>query len=255
MKALRNLEKNSTDEPYQSRQIVSKVGFNVLLQQIRATDSDAYVREGYFSKEIRWGSMVFICPLQTKRMTKKFNEGMYLYKRVFEDATLWLKKHEEFLLPKEYQPIVYGKEKKYICGTDLDHAYWRIAYKKKIISKDTYERGLPMPKSLRLSALSCLGKERTYDIYEDGADTKKHINLKRKNKRLQAVYELIRFTCYNMMHQCKNMLGDDFVAYKVDCIYYAESTKNIKLVEDFFEKRGMLTKQLYMKGRVREERF
>ena len=46
------------------------------------------------------------------------------------------------------------------------------------------------------------------------------------------------------MAQVKKILGDDFIAYKTDCIYYKDTIANQKKVNKFFEEKDLLMKQL-----------
>jgi hypothetical protein len=61
---------------------------------------------------------------------------------------------------------------------------------------------------------------------------------------LQRVYKLIRFTCFKHMMKVKKMLGDDFIAYKTDCIYYVDTKENRELVNQYFDKNSLTYKQL-----------
>ena len=46
------------------------------------------------------------------------------------------------------------------------------------------------------------------------------------------------------MKDVSELLGDDFYAWKTDCIYYRESLSNIKAVQDYFDKYNLTYKQL-----------
>jgi hypothetical protein len=53
------------------------------------------------------------------------------------------------------------------------------------------------------------------------------------------------------MQQCANLLGEDFIAYRTDAIYYRDSTENRKLVRDFFKNNKLKYKQVYKKSKAR----
>jgi hypothetical protein len=46
------------------------------------------------------------------------------------------------------------------------------------------------------------------------------------------------------MMKVKKMLGDDFIAYKTDCIYYVDTKENRELVNQYFDKNSLTYKQL-----------
>jgi hypothetical protein len=48
-----------------------------------------------------------------------------------------------------------------------------------------------------------------------------------------------------MMYELSVLLGKDFFCWKTDCIYYRNTPKNIKTVQDYFDEREILWKQLY----------
>jgi hypothetical protein len=72
-------------------------------------------------------------------------------------------------LPVNLKNKSYNQKNKTI-GVDLNHAYWRVAYLKNYITESTYNRGLESDKfkQIRLSALSSLGRSKTYDVYKNG---------------------------------------------------------------------------------------
>jgi hypothetical protein len=131
-----------------------------------------------------------------------------------------------------------------MTGTDLNHAYWRIAFNLGIITKNTYMRGLDDElKVVRLAALSTLGKGKDYNIIKDGVITKEVIKIG-ANEQMDSLYKAIRYTCYKYMYQVKKLLGKDFLCYKTDAIYYCDTKPNRLIVEEFFIKKDLLMKQL-----------
>jgi hypothetical protein len=139
----------------------------------------------------------------------------------------------------------YDDEVGTITGTDLDHAYWRIAYVKGYISKNTYEHGIKDEKSktIRLATLGVLGTEQKFDKYVNGEYVETIVKRK-DNKAIKMVYKDIRLTCFYMMYELSVQLGEDFESWNTDCIYYRDSVENRKIVHEFFEMHNMLYKQL-----------
>lgn len=131
-----------------------------------------------------------------------------------------------------------------LTATDLDHAFWRIAYVKGYITKSTYEKGLPSSgKAIRLASLSVLGRGKKFDRYVNG-EFFESVVTKDSDATLQKVYVDIRYSCYYMMYELSQLLKDDFESWKTDCIYYRDTPENRKIVHNYFEEREMLFKQL-----------
>jgi hypothetical protein len=138
----------------------------------------------------------------------------------------------------------YNDEIGTLTATDLDHAFWRIAYVKGYITKKTYTKGLPSSgKAIRLASLSVLGRGKKYDRYVNGEFVEKVV-AKKSDETLQKVYVDIRYSCYYMMYELSQLLKDDFESWKTDCIYYRDTPENRTIVHNYFEEREMLFKQL-----------
>ena len=138
----------------------------------------------------------------------------------------------------------YDDEVGSITATDLDHAFWRIAYVKGYITKKTYTKGLPTSgKAIRLASLSVLGRGKKFDRYVDGKFIE-NVVTKKSDATLQKVYVDIRYSCYYMMYELSQILKDDFESWKTDCIYYRDTPENRTIVHNYFEEREMMFKQL-----------
>ena len=219
-----------------------------LLNRIKSLGDSALVKKGTFSTEIVWGKKSFIFPSVNKKDYSTFRKGLFLFGKVRSEAKQFLKNNPNFKLPREERAILFTPTEPpddiKVCATDLNHAYWRIALNKGIISNATYTRGLPKTfKSVRLASLSTLGAGRTYTQVNDGKLTNERITVG-VDEDLKRVYKLIRFTCFRHMAKLKKMLGADFLAYKTDCIYYVDSPKNRKMVGDYLIKNKLTFKQL-----------
>lgn len=180
---------------------------------------------------------------------KNFPSDMiYMFKVVRDDVKRYLKESPIVTLPPMVEVLKYNynydHDKGKVTGTDLNHAFWRIAFIKGYISEKTYERGLiEKAKALRLATLSTLGTERVYDIYENGVLVEQKVKRKRDDVLLD-VYRDIRFSCYYMMHELSAILGEDFDCYKTDCIYYRDTPENRVKVHKYFDSKQMYYKQL-----------
>jgi len=223
-----------------------------IMKSIVTNQSDAYLRYGNFSHEIIDGKTCYIFPPDKlgERKLSKMRQGIYLFNMVRKEAKEWLKNHPKFKLPNKNPVNEYASDpnqfiEKKITGTDLNSAYWTIAFNKRIISKNTYEKGLNNDfKQLRLATLSTLGSGKKYYVIRDGELTNYEVCIG-ADEKMANVYKLIRYTCYMYMNQLKKLLGEDFVAYRTDCIYYVDTKENRQIVYNYFKAKKLKYKQLY----------
>ena len=219
-----------------------------LMKKIETLKGNGYIKKGTFTNEIVWGKNSYVFSVLDKKKQEAFKKGMFLFGMVRKDAKAYLKK-SKVKLPKKYSQIEYngsfnpdlfGK----VTGTDLNHAYWRIAHNLGIITDMTYMKGLDDKfKSVRLAALSTLGADKKYRIIRNGLITNDY-KIIEGDKDLQQIYKVIRYTCYKYMNEVKRLLGKDFLCYKTDAIYYMDTKENRKKVKDFFKQKNLLMKQL-----------
>lgn len=223
-----------------------------LLNKLKGRKATAYIRMGSFSDEIIWGERKFVFP--TKK--KKIASGIWIFRSVMNDVREYVAENK--IRAKKRLPVNYWNEhlKKFkgkITATDVDHAYWKIAFLEGIIKEKTYKKGLLMKeKSLRLAALANLASTKEYYIIKDGVITDKTIVLKH-DPILQKVYNNIRFICYDHMMRMAKLLGSDFICYKTDCIYYKDSPGNRKIVQDYLDNNQLQWKQLIEPDHPEEE--
>ena len=219
-----------------------------LMKKIETLKGNGYIKKGTFTNEIVWGKNSYVFSVLDKKKQQAFKQGMFLFGMVRKDAKAYLKKNK-VKLPKKYSQIEYngsfnpdlfGK----VTGTDLNHAYWRIAHNLGIISDQTYMKGLDDKfKSVRLAALSTLGADKKYRIIRNGLITNDY-KIIEGDLSLQQIYKQIRYSCYKYMNEVKRILGKDFLCYKTDAIYYMDTKENRKKVRDFFKQKNLLMKQL-----------
>lgn len=171
---------------------------------------------------------------------------LYLFRSVKLSAEKWLKENK-VKLPEERKQAHWNydfDDSKVIAGTDLNHAYWRIAYLLGVISEKIYMAGLDEDcKQLRLATISILGRRKVFDIYEKGIK-KDSIILQEENREMREIFTMIRRLCYSYMAELANNLDKDFLCWKTDCIYYVSTDKNIKFVQDYFTSKNLTYKQL-----------
>jgi len=170
-----------------------------------------------------------------------FMQGLFLFRLVKIDVLKYLS--ENGITPLDKLPTNFKNENfdesKSIVGIDLDNAYWSIAYRKGYISENTYLKGIEKKeyKVARLSALSTLGKERTYRVYEAGKW--KSVEKKQQVDNLVDVYNDIRYTTFALMSEIANELQDDFHSWKTDCIFCTNNELIINKVKSIILSYGL----------------
>lgn len=222
-----------------------KVKVDRVLDNLVKNEVDFYLRKGTECNELIYENEHRVYTSGNKNFPSRL---VFLFNLVQQDCKKFLANNPDYELPPKVNVSEfnydYDHEKGVLTGTDLDHAFWRIAYVKGYISKKTYEYGLDeSAKALRLATLSVLGREKSYDKYVGGV-FKESVILKHKDEKLQKIYKDIRYSCYYMMYELSVKLGEDFDSWKTDCIYYRDTPANRAIVQGYFEEREMLFKQL-----------
>lgn len=223
-----------------------------IFDKLKRQKGTAYYRQGSFSDEIIWQNRRFVFPSPKKSVS----DSMWVFRSVQSDVRHFLNYNrikEQEKLPVNYWNPNFQTYKGKITATDLDHAYWRIAFLIGAITEKTYQKGLLIKdKSIRLAALANLSSSKDYQVVIDGIVTKKTISLK-YDPYLHKVYNNIRFTCYSHMMTMVEMLGDEFICYKTDCIYYKDKKENRELVQLYLDSVSMEWKQLIEPIRPKKE--
>jgi len=184
----------------------------------------------------------------------KFVKGLYIFAMVKRDIKKYIEEHG-YITPYEELPVNCKNEKfdetkvDSVIGIDIDNAYWSVAHLKGYISENTYKKGLENKefKPIRLSALSTLGKGKTYKVYKGGQY--KYDELFKADKELENFYLDIRYSTYGVLYEIANELGDDFYSWKTDAIFFVETPENKELVRKRLLDFGLESKiELLNKG-------
>lgn len=228
-----------------------KIKYRKILKNKKAHDFLAEIKDNKLDFSVREGSecyeIIIDDTLYIFASTESFPQNkLYLFRTVGLQAKKWLIKNTP-IIPKENRQQHYNydfNENLTLAGTDLNHAYWRIAYLKGIITEKTYISGLDDDcKQLRLASISVLGRHKIFDYYENGKKIRKEV-LQNEIPELKNIFKMIRNTCWHYMSEVSELLGDDFFSWKTDCIYYANSPENIKKVQNYFDEKKLTYKQL-----------
>ena len=171
-------------------------------------------------------------------------QGLFLFRLVKNDIQNYLLENEVIALdklPTNFTNINFDSNKK-IIGVDINNAYWSIAYRKGYISEKTYLKGIEKKeyKVARLSALSTLGKERSYRIYESGKW--KSVEIKKQDNDLIEIYNDIRYTTFALMYEISLILKNEFHSWKTDCIFCTDNELIINKVTQIIESYGLTCK-------------
>lgn len=224
---------------------VLHTGHEQFIDRLKRRGTSYYVRQGTECVEVVVDEINFFFKKE-KRFPLHF---LYLFGLVRKEAGEWTSQKTQIDLPVEYPSVKYnydfkqGKSK--IVGYDVNHAYWRLAKNLGIIRPSTFEKALkPEAKAIRLAALSTMGRSKVYEFYKGGEifDGKKHIT--QEDKLLMDAYKLIRLSCFKIMFDASEILGDDFDCWKTDCIYFRDSEENRKTMSEFFQDNGLTYKVL-----------
>lgn len=218
----------------------------IMLKYLADNQVNGFYRKGNFANELIFDKRSY--RFQGEKITKQGQKGLFLFGMVKRDALAFCERRKKIKIPKRYPVNDTNYQYEYInsklAATDLNAAYWRIAYLKGAISENTYDHGMKGDhKVTRLAALSSIGASKEYYIIKNGKITDNIVKVE-ANPQLADVYKMIRYECYKMMQACKMMLGKEFYAYRTDCIYYHDTKANRKKVEDFFNELGMECKHL-----------
>jgi hypothetical protein len=217
---------------------------DMLLKILKTNNTPYLIKKTSESSEIIFSNTKFIFVHSNKFPSSK----LFLFKAVNRDVTKWLENKGQIILPPKHDVAKFNTsyDDSYgeITATDINHAYWRIAYVRGIISEKTYLAGLDnTAKALRLATISVLGRKKSYAMYENGKKSES-VTLDEGDEKKRMIYKYIRYFCYQMMYELSIKLGDDFDCWKTDCIYYRNTPENIDLVHSYFDEKEMEYKQL-----------
>lgn len=230
------------------------------LNRMGKLKSRGFYRENMFGHEIIWNKYRYtfddkkIEDSKEQLQYQRNKKNMFIFACVKRDAEKYASSHE--VKPINWLPSIehndhFTKKRAKICGTDVDGAYWRIAWQLGIISEKTYRHGIRISdKALCLAALANMGSDKVYRIIDNGQLTSKTVIVRGK-KVLKDVYNIIRYTCFTFMQELARMLKNDFIVYKTDCIYYIKTQRNIQMVTTFLDDHELDHKMITSLNKMR----
>lgn len=115
-----------------------------------------------------------------------------------------------------------------IYNIDLCNAYARVLYNHNFITKKTYEYLLKIPKLDRLASVGMLASQKKIFNFDENGEVVNYEKIKAKDKNgnlTQGVFIFCIKIVGDLMKKISNILGDDFLFFWVDGIYFKESDK------------------------------
>lgn len=119
-----------------------------------------------------------------------------------------------------------------VCCLDIKSAYWKTALLMGVISKEIYDKGLSIDKITRLASLGSLAKKK--EVYTFDGEEYKMVDTIRSYET-ENIWFALCARVSEIMQKMINDLGDDFLFYWVDGIYFKRTDENIKKVTEFLD--------------------
>lgn len=216
---------------------------SILINQLKKMKKSFYVRESRHITQVICDGVETSYVNFSDKPLFPINQ-LFIFRLVNDDAKRWAKMNPEYpsnpKFPTNAYNFQYDIDNGVLTGTDITSAYWYIAHKVGLISNKTFIRLLhPKYKTTKLAALAVLGRQMVYDEYVEGAKSKDKAVLKDKNQALVDIYRHVRYECYRHMIEISRLLGNDFMCYKTDCIYYRDTQENRKKVYEYLDNEGL----------------
>lgn len=212
-----------------------------LIDKLISKKKEFLLRETKYLTTVIVDGMEYIYPNKNE---DGFNPRMlWLFSVVQSEAKKFLERNPEWSMPTKLPVNVtnYDYDDSYgrLTGTDINSAYWNIAHQMGVISDTTYTNAEDSKyKRVRLAALAILGRNISYNKFKDGKKQTKPFIYENQEKRLKQLYQAIRYKCYQMMNELAQILGNEFEAYRTDCIYYRDTPENRRLVHEYLKEHG-----------------
>ncbi len=122
-----------------------------------------------------------------------------------------------------------------VACIDINNAYWQTALLLGLIDQKMYEEGLIKDKLVRLTALGSLAKKK--DIYKFNGEDYEYVDTIRSTQT-ENLWFAICYTVAQAMQEVSKSLGDDFIFYWVDGIYFVNTEENKLKVRQAFDRLG-----------------
>lgn len=201
-----------------------------------------YVRTGN-SYELY--SSVWNCKSFRKGFTSEDLQFIKKVKRQAKNPDIIIK-----YIDKDYQanPIEYIKVNEnikvgdrfdnVIC-VDINSAYWVSAFQLGIIDEEIYQKGKKINKIVRLAALGSLAKKTETFEFDGERMIKKTVE---RSYETENLWFAICDKVGSLMSKLSKRIGNDFITYWVDGIYFVNTPENFKIITETFKNEGYACK-------------
>jgi hypothetical protein len=117
-----------------------------------------------------------------------------------------------------------------VCCIDIKNAYWQTALLMDIIDSEIYNEGLKKDKITRLASLGSLAKRKDY--YSFDGNRYKHVNTVRSFETENLWFAICKKVS-DVMQELVKIIGDDFIFYWVDGLYFVDTPENREKVSNY----------------------
>jgi hypothetical protein len=125
-----------------------------------------------------------------------------------------------------------------IC-VDINSAYWVTAFQLGIIDEPTYQKGKKIDKIVRLASLGSLAKKTETFEFDGERMIQKTVERSHETENLWfAICDKVG----SLMSNLSKKIGNDFITYWVDGIYFVNTPENYKIITETFKAEGYACK-------------
>lgn len=125
-----------------------------------------------------------------------------------------------------------------IC-VDINSAYWVTAFQLGIIDEPTYQKGKKIDKIVRLASLGSLAKKTETFEFDGERMIQKSVE---RSYETENLWFAICDKVGSLMSNLSKQIGNDFITYWVDGIYFVNTPENYKIITETFKKEGYACK-------------
>lgn len=122
-----------------------------------------------------------------------------------------------------------------VIEIDLNAAYWEMAFQCGYISPEIYNEGFNHRKKIRLVSLGSIAKNEKIIEYRDG----EFAAIREIRHKYAKIFFNISRYIYDIMNICKEVLGNDYLFFWVDAIFFKNKEGNKELIIEILKDAGM----------------
>lgn len=139
-----------------------------------------------------------------------------------------------------------------IIELDLNSAYWQAAYKLNIITKKDFYKGLAYPKVERLASLGSLARTIRVREWTGKRWLRSYAKAGFESDDTRHVWFALCNEVDKLMRKCAKELGDDFLFYWIDALFFTNTKENKEKLGAIIKKAGYKFKFIKIKNVIME---